>query len=150
MVYDSVDALPEKYQDQARTKLLNQELQGQMRIELQNGAIQIQEVETESSQLLEQKRKLRLIIPGKPQPKQRAIVNTYTKKAHTPDATVRYEHEVGRLWRVKHGNTMLQGPLKITVLMCFAVPKSDSKIKQQKKLNDEIKHTIKPDVLLMC
>lgn len=145
MNYDSVNDLPEKYQNQAKAKLQEQEIQGQLRLEFGNGKIQTQEVQDGKRQQPRIKRKLRVMIPGKPQPKQRAIVNTYTKKAHTPDATVKYEREVGRMWKMQNGATMLQGPIKMTVLMCFAVPKSDSKVKRQKKLDDEIKHTIKPD-----
>jgi len=145
MNYDSVNDLPEKYQNQAKAKLQEQEIQGQLRMEFQAGKMRTQEVKNGKRQQPRTKRKLRLIVPGKPQPKQRAIVNTYTKKAHTPEATAKYEREVGKLWKIQNGTAMLQGPLKMTVLMCFAVPKSDSKVKRQQKLDDEIKHTIKPD-----
>lgn len=141
--YDCVDDLPQKYRGQAKAKLEEQQLHGQLELEFCAGKVSTKEVEVNSRP--REKRKKRLVVHGKPQPKERAIVNTYSKKAYTPDATAAYEKEVARQWKLQNKNTTLQGPLKMTLLMCFAVPKSDSKKKRQQKLDDEIKHTIRPD-----
>lgn len=82
------------------------------------------------------------IIPGKPQPKQRARVTaTHT---YTPTETVEAEDTIR--WLAKQaGVTMAEkgAPIRLTVRFYFQVANSWSKKLQQSRLG--VWHTVKPD-----
>ena len=78
---------------------------------------------------------MKIIIQGKPQPKQRARVTKWG--SYTPPQTVAYEKLVAMTW----GNRpMLQGAVSMRVTCVFKIPKS------RKDLTQGLAHTQRPDL----
>ena len=89
-----------------------------------------------------------IIIPGKIKGKARPkffrrgnFVGTYT-----PEATVSYENLIKTIYYEKYGNTSpLSGPVKVTIIAYFEIPKSFSKQKRLDAENERLFPTKKPD-----
>lgn len=82
-------------------------------------------------------------IPGKVQAKQRPRFNG--RFAYTPEKTLEYENWVKACYSMKYPVLQLAGPLKVTIITYFAIPKSTSKKKAKQMLDYEILPTVKPD-----
>lgn len=82
-------------------------------------------------------------IPGKVQAKQRPRFNG--RFAYTPEKTLEYENWVKTCYSMKYPVMQLTGPLKVTIITYFAIPKSTSKKKAKQMLDYEILPTVKPD-----
>lgn len=86
-------------------------------------------------------------VPGKPFAKQRPRASrrgNFTR-VYTPKDTINYESLVKYTYYEKYGDLKLDGPLQTEITGIFTPPKSISKKKEQLMLNNEIKHTKKPD-----
>lgn len=84
-----------------------------------------------------------LTIPGKPFAKQRPRFSRAQMRAFTPKETVAFERVVQQIAALKFDQPM-EGPVKITVLATFGVPKSWSKKKTEEHINRP--HTQRPDL----
>lgn len=88
------------------------------------------------------------IIPGKPFGKQRPRVTVNGKYAHayTPEKTKTYE-ELIRAEYLKQCNGKFEKniPITISIVALFEPPKSDSQKQKNKKINNVIYATKKPD-----
>ena len=88
--------------------------------------------------------KVKLVIPGKPLGKQRPRVlkNGIT---YTPDKTVNYETLVRQLYIENYFQKQLEGPIRAVITAYMYIPKSESKKRKKKMLENEILPTKKPD-----
>jgi len=86
---------------------------------------------------------VKLIIPGEPVAKGRPRVTKWG--TYTPEKTKNYETLVKELFFIEHGQTLLEGQLKIDIKAYFSIPKSASKKKKQLMLEGELRPTKKPD-----
>ena len=86
---------------------------------------------------------LKLVIPGEPVAKGRPRVTKWG--TYTPEKTKNYETLVKELFFIEHGQTLLEGQLKIDIKAYFSIPKSASKKKKQLMLEGELRPTKKPD-----
>jgi Holliday junction resolvase RusA-like endonuclease len=82
-------------------------------------------------------------VPGVPMGKQRPRHGNGT--TYTPTKTVNYETFIKEIYATEV-KQMLTGPLSLTVIAFFPIPKGTSKKKQQMMLDNEIGHTKKPDI----
>ena len=83
-------------------------------------------------------------IPGKVQAKQRPRFNG--RFAYTPKQTIEYENWIKTCYSMKYNQyAKLTGPLKVTIITYFAIPKSTSKKRAKQMLDYEILPTVKPD-----
>lgn len=87
---------------------------------------------------------LKLTIPGEPVAKGRPRVTKWG--TYTPEKTKNYETLVKELFFVKHGQTLLEGPLKMKVQAYFTIPKSTSKKRKELMKIGELRPTKKPDL----
>jgi Holliday junction resolvase RusA-like endonuclease len=86
---------------------------------------------------------IKLVIPGEPVAKGRPRVTKWG--TYTPEKTKNYETLVKELFFIEHGQTLLEGQLKIDIKAYFSIPKSASKKKKQLMLEGELRPTKKPD-----
>jgi len=88
--------------------------------------------------------KIKLVIPGKPLGKQRPRVlkNGIT---YTPKKTVNYETLVRQIYIEKYFQKQLEGPIRAVITAYMYIPKSESKKRKKKMLENEILPTKKPD-----
>ena len=85
-------------------------------------------------------------IEGKPQGKARPRINTFTKRAYTPDSTKKYEELVRQSFIWRYGNIEpLECPIQACIYAIFEVPKSYSKKKRAEILEKEFVYTKRPD-----
>ena len=82
-------------------------------------------------------------IPGEPVGKGRPRVDR--GRAHTPKKTKAYEEKVKWCYLQAHGR-MLEGPIRMTVIALYYIPKSASKRAREAMLNGALKPTKKPDI----
>ena len=88
--------------------------------------------------------RINFIIQGKVQAKQRPRFNG--KFAYTPEKTVAYENWVKTCYLEKYrGQKPLEKPLKVKIIAYYEIPKSTSKKKRQKMLENQIFPVVKPD-----
>lgn len=90
---------------------------------------------------------------GTPQGKGRARFVRSTGHAFTPQATRSYEAALRYAAQAVMGNrSLLEGPLEVTVVAAFQIPKSFSKTKRLDALSGALRPTVKPDAdnLLKC
>ena len=87
---------------------------------------------------------IKLIIPGEPVAKGRPRVTKWG--TYTPEKTKNYETLVKELYFMKHGQTLLEGELKINIKAYFKIPKSTSKKKKTLMIDKCIRPTKKPDL----
>ena len=87
---------------------------------------------------------IKLVIPGEPVAKGRPRVTKWG--TYTPEKTKNYETLVKELFYIKHGQTLLEGPLKMKVQAYFTIPKSTSKKKKELMKTGELRPTKKPDL----
>lgn len=85
-----------------------------------------------------------LTIPGDPVAKARPRVGKFG--TFTPQKTKNYETLVKELYFAKHGQTLLEGELKIDLKAYFSIPKSTSKKKRTEMQGGRIRPTKKPDI----
>lgn len=83
-------------------------------------------------------------IWGEPKGKARPRV-TRGGHAYTPAGTVAYEKQVKAAYLQQTDRVKLTGALKITIFVCFAPPKSDSRKKRAEKISGQIRPVKKPD-----
>ncbi len=91
-------------------------------------------------------------VPGQPQGKGRPRF-TRTGHAYTPEKTVQYEALIAaRYWKALNSQrqTLTEkakaADVEIEILALYAVPKSDSKVMQGRKLSGQILPRAKPDI----
>ena len=86
-------------------------------------------------------------IEGKIKGKGRPRFSSYGKfvKAYTPEQTATYENLIKLQFRITCGKWYSEQPLKMKITAVHGLIKSESKKKQAKMLNGEIKPTKKPD-----
>lgn len=84
-------------------------------------------------------------IPGKPGAKQR---HRSTSKGHmyTPGDTINYENYIKYIYYNLKQRYWFTCAVKIGFRAYLKVPKSESKVRTQKMLDGEIRHTKKPDI----
>ena len=82
-------------------------------------------------------------IPGEPVGKGRPRVDR--GRAHTPENTKAYEEKVKWLYRAAHGR-LLEGPIRMTVIALYYIPKSASKKTRRLMLDGALLPTKKPDL----
>lgn len=87
---------------------------------------------------------IKLTIPGEPVAKGRPRVTRYG--TYTPEKTKNYETLVKELYFVEHGQTLLEGELKIEIKAYLRIPKSASKAKKTKMAKGVIRPTKRPDL----
>lgn len=92
-------------------------------------------------------RRIDLVVPGKPVAKQRPKVVTRGgfARAYTPKPTVDYENLVRHTYKKEYGSFKLDGPIEADITGIFPIPKSTSKKQKALMINNNIKHTKKPD-----
>ena len=79
--------------------------------------------------------------------KQRPRVNMYTGNVYTPNKTKDYEEWIKQNFFIKYPNLkMLEGRVSIEIIAYLKIPKSTSKITQEKMKNNEISPQKKPDI----
>ena len=79
--------------------------------------------------------------------KQRPRVNMYTGNVYTPNKTKDYEEWIKQNFFIKYPNLkMLEGRVRIDIIAYLKIPKSTSKITQEKMKNNEISPQKKPDI----
>lgn len=88
--------------------------------------------------------KYKIIVPGKPQAKQRPRV-TRSGFAFTPKETVMYENLVKVEFERQGGQMLHNGAIRATINNYFPVPKSASKKAQALMLEGKIPYTKKSD-----
>lgn len=88
-----------------------------------------------------------LTIPGPIKGKHRPRFSRRGRfvSVHSDANDVSYENLVKTLWLEKHGQTMLDGPVRVAIYAIYAVPKSTSKRKREAMLCAQIQPTKKPD-----
>lgn len=81
-------------------------------------------------------------IVGKARPR----MNTRTGRAYTPTNTKLYEYSL-RQWFIRDypNFTPIESRVKVTIIAYFGIPKSTSKKKEAKMLQENISPTKKPD-----
>lgn len=85
-------------------------------------------------------------VLGKPQGKERPRINTFTKRAYTPQRTLDYEEHVRQSFKLLYGNIEpLECPLQACIYAIFEVPKSYSKKMRKKILEEDYLYTYRPD-----
>ena len=88
--------------------------------------------------------KIELTIPGEPQGKQR--VRWAPKGTYTPKKTVNYETYIKELFVIKYPDfILLEGPLRIRLLICYTIAPSASQKRQRMMESGEILPTKIPD-----
>lgn len=88
--------------------------------------------------------KVNFTIDGKPQGKGRPRLSY--GKIKTPEQTVIYENYIKLLYRSSI-RKYFEGPIRMVINAYYPIAKSDSKKKQQQKLNGEVRpYNIKPDI----
>ena len=86
-------------------------------------------------------------VPGEIVGKERPRVNMYTGRVYTPGKTKDYELLVQQYFKMKYPRyEMLEGRLSINIIAYLKIPKSTSKAKVEKMLENKISPTKKPDV----
>ena len=94
-----------------------------------------------------------ICVPGKPEPQRRAKARAITTKSGRTMAQV-YDPAVSRNWKAAariaaaekmQGRPVLLGPVRVSVLAQFAVPRGWPAWKQEAALAGTIKHTTRPD-----
>lgn len=88
-----------------------------------------------------------VVVPGKPQGKQRARTVRTAKgvRTFTPEATVAYEDKIGWYYAHSRGQYFADKPVSVTIQAVFDVPVSFSKKKREKCLTGQISPQGKPD-----
>lgn len=88
--------------------------------------------------------KIELTIPGEPQGKQRA--RWAPKGTYTPTKTVNYETYIKELFVIKYPDfILLEGPLRIRLLICYTIPASMSNKRKRMMESGELLPTKIPD-----
>ena len=88
--------------------------------------------------------KIFLIVPGKPQAKQRPRWSSHG--TYTPKETVAYETYIKEIFVISYPDfILLEGPLKIQITAWLMIPKSTSKKKAKLMTERIIRPTKKPD-----
>jgi Holliday junction resolvase RusA-like endonuclease len=91
-----------------------------------------------------------IVIEGEPVGKARPRVyrNNGVTRAVTPDKTKRYEEQVKGAYLEQVGREVSfpEGPVRVTILMGFSIPKSTSKKKRLQMLQGKIRPQKKPDI----
>lgn len=82
-------------------------------------------------------------IPGEPRGKARARVTRWG--TFTPEKTVNYEALIKQIYEYEAKGPMYEGPLKMSVIAYFEIPKSYSNKKRQAAIGRIIRPTKKPD-----
>lgn len=88
---------------------------------------------------------IQFTIPGEPKAKAR---HRTTKKgiSYTPKETIEYENWVKQCYYIKYGQTMLEGQIKAIIKAYFEIPKSYSKKKKRRAIEERtLRPTKKPD-----
>ncbi len=85
-----------------------------------------------------------IIIPGKPQAKQRP---RFTRSGHvyTPPETANYENMVKLSYREKYGDRVLKNAIQADITVSVSIPKSVSKKKYWEMETGRLYPTKKPD-----
>ena len=85
-------------------------------------------------------KKIELFIPITPIPKGRP---RFTRSGHgyTPSRTREYEREVCKYYAENCGECF-EGAIKVYLTFYMPIPKSTSKVRREKMISNEIKHTI--------
>ncbi|MFC4162002.1 RusA family crossover junction endodeoxyribonuclease [Chitinimonas lacunae] len=96
---------------------------------------------------------IRFVIPGAPQGKGRPRASARRVGAktvvrmYTPEKTVSYEGQIAAAAaQAMAGRQLLEGPVLLSLDICFPVPASWSKRKQAQALAGELAPTKKPDI----
>lgn len=85
-----------------------------------------------------------IVIPGEPKGKGRPRLGKgFT---YTPKDTVNYENLVKVCYMDQAKNLKLDGELKATIIAYYSIPKSTSKKKRTKMVEERIRPTKKPDL----
>jgi len=90
---------------------------------------------------------VKFTVPGEPVGKQRPRVNTFTRKAYTPEKTASYESWVRMCYLQDYRDTKFpdDAQLYICINAFFGVPKSVTKRKKEDMLTGNVRPTKKPD-----
>jgi len=83
-------------------------------------------------------------VPGNPIGKGRPRF-TRIGHAYTPKETVQYEEHIRRCYKEQCGDTMLDGAIRMMLMVYVPVPKSAPKKKREQMLLGEIRPLTKPD-----
>lgn len=88
------------------------------------------------------------VIPGEIVGKARPRMNTRTGKAYTPTKSKYYEYLVKKFFFEKYRDSQISSEeaIRLTINVYMEIPKSVSKTKKNKMLEDEIKPIKKPDI----
>jgi Holliday junction resolvase RusA-like endonuclease len=86
-------------------------------------------------------------VAGKPRGKGRPRFRNAGRftQVYTPQETLAYEKEVAEEY-TRAGGYMFEGPVWVTVMMCFQIPKTATKKDQEAMRNYEIVPNCRPDV----
>lgn len=92
-------------------------------------------------------KELKFTVPGDPFGKERPRA---TRKGnfvtvYTPKKTVKYESKVRSCYLKEHRGDCIEGATEVQIKAFHDVPKTASKKKKEKMINDEIHCTVKPD-----
>lgn len=85
------------------------------------------------------------IVPGEPRGKERPRFNYLTKTVYTPDKTKQYEDLIRQAYIAAKEEQNLDGPLKVTIVAYYKIPKNTSKKTKEAMLRKEILPCKKPD-----
>lgn len=87
-------------------------------------------------------------VPGEIVGKGRPRMNTFTGAIYTPTKTKYYETFIKNCFVNKYPTFRIlpEEEIKVTIIAYFDIPKSVSKKKREKMLNNEIRPTKKPDI----
>ena len=89
-------------------------------------------------------------VPGEPTGKARPRV--VRGHAFTPEKTVLYENLIKTEYERQCGRAIFEGPVGVTVIAYYSIPKSDSRKKRDLKINGALRPMKKPDAdnVLKC
>lgn len=85
----------------------------------------------------------RIVIDGKPQPKERPKV--YNGHGITPTRTRQYEKRIAETWREKYSEP-LEGCLSVELVFYIPTPTSWSKVKKERAERGLIRPAVRPDI----
>ena len=89
---------------------------------------------------------IKITVPGDPVAKGRPRF-TRTGRSYTPAKTEHYENLIRLAYELQHPDRQpAEGPVKISVMACFAIPTSWSQKKQTAAAKQEIPKISKPDL----
>ena len=90
---------------------------------------------------------VKFTIPGEPVGKARPRINTFTRKAYTPEKTASYESWVRMCYLQDYKDVKFpdDAQLYICINSFFDIPKSATKARKEKMMQGKIRPTKKPD-----